>query len=75
MNNYRINYIDGHDMRYKSFETVANTKEEALSNLWDSYPDGDYDHQIAEVIKLEEPAAPGMRIGENLLFHVPRAKR
>lgn len=64
MNNYRINYIDGHDLRYKSFETIAKDEESALSNLWASYTNGNFDHQIVEIIRLEEPAANGMRIGE-----------
>ena len=64
MNNYRINYIDGHDMRYKSFETVAENTDEALLNLWDTYKPFDFDHQVVEIIKLKEPAIEGLRIGE-----------
>lgn len=37
MTGYRINYIDGYDMRYKSFEATAETKEDAISALWDNY--------------------------------------
>ena len=52
MKNYRINYIDGHDLRYKSFETAAKTEKDALSNLWECYYPFDFDHQIAEIIEL-----------------------
>ena len=67
MKNYRINYIDGHDMRYKSFETAAESTEEALSKLWDRYKPFDFDHQIVETIELKETAKEGLRIGEVVL--------
>lgn len=62
MSGYRINYIDGHDMRYKSFETNAETKEDAISALWDKYW-ADFDHRIIEVIPLDETVPANMRIG------------
>lgn len=79
MRNYRINYIDGHDLRYKSFETVAENKDEALENLWASYKNGDFDHRIAEVIDLgeansKEPKKTGYRIGAVSLSPIPFAK-
>ena len=68
MNFYRINYIDGHDLRYKSFETSTNNEKEALVNLWASYPNGDFDHQIVEIIKLDAPGQSGFRIGDAVPF-------
>lgn len=62
MNSYRINYIDGHDLRYKSFETEAKDKDDALAKLWDQY-DCDFDHQIVEVLRVKTPTTNGMRIG------------
>ena len=46
---YEIRYIDGHDMRYKVFTTKASCPDWAINNLWDSYPGGDFDHQIISV--------------------------
>lgn len=62
MKHYRINYIDGHDLRYKSFEISAETQEEAISKLWERY-DADFDHHIAEVIELSEAPSLPFRIG------------
>jgi len=50
---YRICYIDGHDLRYKTFVTEAENREAAIKNLRDLYSTGDFDHQIASVIKEE----------------------
>jgi len=48
---FTVNYIDGHDLRYKSFETCARTESEAIEKLWDSYSElGDFNHQIAGII-------------------------
>ena len=72
MNAYRVNYIDGYDLRYKSFETMAQSKKEAVSNLWATYKDnGDFDHQIIEILRLEEPVDGGLRIGEADLVPPP----
>lgn len=48
---YEISYIDGHDLRYKVFATEASSAADAINNLWDSYQDGDFDHQIISVAK------------------------
>ena len=53
MKNYRINFIDGHDLRYKSFETTAKSESAALDNLWGQYDNGDLGHQIVEIIMLD----------------------
>ena len=47
---YKINYIDGHDLRWKTFCTEAKDCDEAVNNLRKYYPCGDFDHQIAEII-------------------------
>lgn len=53
-NEYVISYIDGNDLRYKSFATVADSQEKALKNLWKSYEGiGNFDHRIIE-IKMED---------------------
>lgn len=62
MSGYRINYIDGHDMRYKSFETNAETSEDAVSALWDKYQ-ANFDHRIIEIIPLGKTVPANMRIG------------
>lgn len=62
MKHYRINYIDGHDLRYKSFEVSADTQEDAVSALWDAY-DADFDHHIVEIVELPEAPSLSFRIG------------
>ena len=62
MTGYRINYIDGYDMRYKSFETTAETSEDAINALWDKYWSA-FDHQIIEIIPLGKSVPANMRIG------------
>ncbi len=51
MKRFKINYIDGHDLRFKSFETDAEDRDQAIRNLRESYVDGDFDHQIESVIE------------------------
>ena len=51
MKHYKINYIDGHDLRFKTFETDAEDRDQAIRNLRDSYVDVDFDHQIGSVIE------------------------
>jgi hypothetical protein len=69
MKYYRINYIDGHDLRYKSFETPAKSKEAAVSALCSCYQ-ANFDHRIIEIIEVKEPVSQGMRIGR-----IPSGKR
>jgi len=45
---YKVTYIDGHDLKYKTFTTTAESKEEAVRKMRDSY-ETDFDHQIIEV--------------------------
>lgn len=50
---YKISYIDGHDLKYKLFETVAEDPEEAIQKLRKSY-EADFDHQIIDVVEVKE---------------------
>lgn len=45
---YKVAYIDGHDLKYKTFSTTAESPEEAVRKLRESY-EADFDHQIIEV--------------------------
>ena len=51
MKRFKINYIDGHDLRFKSFVTDAEDRDQAIRNLRESYVNGDFDHQIESVIE------------------------
>lgn len=42
---YRVNYIDGQDHLFKTFETTAESTANALRKLYDTY-DADFNHQI-----------------------------
>ena len=45
-----IRYVDGHDLVFKSFETMAGSKEEAMGLLKASYAgSGDFDHAIISI--------------------------
>lgn len=50
---YKVTYIDGHDLKYKTFTTTAESKEAAVRNMRDSY-EADFDHQIIEVYEESE---------------------
>lgn len=71
MRNYRINYIDSHDSRYKSFETSAQSENKALANLMADYKDGTRDHKIVEIIEIKDSICEGLRIGKGLLSPPP----
>lgn len=68
--NYRINYIDGKDTRYKSFETTAINRKTALANLRNMYSD-DYDHHIVEITTIDDLSEQRMRIGGAVLAAKP----
>ena len=51
MKRFKINYIDGHDLRFKSFVTDAEDRDQAIRNLRESYVNGDFAHQIESVIE------------------------
>ena len=50
---YRVQYIDGHDLKYKTFTVEARSPEEAVSKMRESY-EADFDHQIIDVYQVEE---------------------
>ena len=52
LHQFKISYLDGHDMRFKTFETEAASKEEALNALREKYKPADFDHQINEVVEI-----------------------
>ena len=52
MKKYSISYIDGHNMRFKTFGTLAKDEKSALKMLWDSYENGDFDHQIISIAEV-----------------------
>jgi hypothetical protein len=54
MKKFTIHYIDGHDLRYKTFKTIAANDADAVGALWAKYEPFDFDHQIIEIVE-EEP--------------------
>ena len=52
MKKFRIDYIDGHDLKYKTFDTEAENPDDAVSNLWKSYSNGDFDHTIIGILEV-----------------------
>lgn len=53
MPKWTIQYIDGHDLKYKVFTTEAKDPEDAQVKLWESY-ESDFDHQIIQIYQVEE---------------------
>ena len=49
---YRIQYIDGFDLRYKTFETEADSAERAIHALWEMYYPDDFDHELISVNEI-----------------------
>ena len=49
MTAFIVAYIDGHDLKYKTFKTTAGNPDEAVRNLRASYINGDFDHAIISV--------------------------
>jgi len=50
---YKVAYIDGHDLKYKTFTTAAESPEDAVRKMRESY-EADFDHQIIEVYEEKE---------------------
>lgn len=44
---FSINFIDGHDLKFKTTSVTADTEEEAESKLYEIY--GNFDHQITNI--------------------------
>ncbi len=53
MPKWTIQYIDGHDLKYKTFVTEAASPDDAISKLWEQYT-SDFDHRIIDVYPVED---------------------
>lgn len=49
---YQVCFVDGHDMKYKTFKCEANSCKEAIEKMMDAYG-ANFDHQVKDVYKLE----------------------
>ena len=49
----RICFIDGHDLKYKTFTCEAQNQQEAISKMMDLFG-ANFDHHIEDVFKVEE---------------------
>lgn len=58
MAKYRIQYINGHSLKYEVFTTEADSRDEAISKLWDQF-ESDFDHRIIDVYVVGEPDHEG----------------
>ena len=47
MKKYIVRFIDGHDLRFKSFETEAENEAMAVLNVYELF--GDFDHWVSSV--------------------------
>ena len=50
---YKVAYIDVHDLKYKTVTATAESPEDAVRKMRDSY-EADFDHQIIEVYEESE---------------------
>ena len=53
---YKVQYIDGHDLLFFNDTATAESPEDAVRKLRDSY-EADFDHQIIEVYEESEVSA------------------
>ena len=52
MKHYTVCYVDGHDMKYKTFETEAENIDMAVAAMIDHYKGlGDFEHIVTDVIE------------------------
>ena len=49
---YRVCFIDGHDLKYKTFTCYAENRKEAIGKMFDAYGPN-FDHQISDVYRVE----------------------
>ena len=68
MSAYSINYIDGFDNKYKSYETNAESEKVAVLQLFSYYKGINIEHSIIEITRLKGSVPERMRIGD-----IPRA--
>lgn len=47
MKKFIVRFIDGHDLRFKSYETEASDEADAVYKVYDLF--GDFDHWISSV--------------------------
>lgn len=50
---YKVCFIDGHDLKYKTFTCTAENRKEAVSKMLDLFG-RNFDHRIADVFRLED---------------------
>ena len=50
---YIVQFIDGHDLKYKTFRCTAENQQEAISKMFDVYGKN-FDHHVIDVYKKEE---------------------
>ena len=53
MNKYKVCFIDGYDLKYKTFTCEAKSREEAIEKMMDAYGPN-FDHHIEDVFLLNE---------------------
>lgn len=57
MNKYTVCYVDGHNLKYKTFETEAENINQAIENMEKQYEGkGDFDHLICDILINEDSA-------------------
>lgn len=49
---WKVCFIDGHDLKYKEFITNANTREEAIDNMYLTYG-YNFDHSITSITRID----------------------
>lgn len=52
MKKFIVRFIDGYDLRFKSYETEASDEANAVLRVYDLF--GDFDHWISNVEELPE---------------------
>lgn len=50
---YKVCFIDGYDLKYKTFTCYAQNRVEAISITRDMFG-ANFDHQIADVFRVED---------------------
>lgn len=62
MNKYTVCYVDGHDMKYKTFTTEAEGIDDAVEKMRATYSQiGDFEHMITDII-LDDDYRDKMRV-------------
>ena len=47
---YKVCFIDGHDLKYKTFTCWAETREQAVEKMFNNYGPA-FDHQVKDVFR------------------------